>query len=85
MSALKGATFALLLLSLPSLGQNWQDCRQQKLRQLTLEQGIKEERYYYGYRSRSAMKKEVRRIDEWLWKECRRYSKKLRKLYQKRM
>ena len=77
--------FLLLIcgLGLPAsaFADNWPECRQQKLLSIKLDKAIRDGRLVSGYKSKSAMRKDLRAADKFVYKKCKRYRKKLRKLY----
>ena len=74
------AFLALSILAIPAFAADWPECRRAKLESVQLQQALRKGTILRGYRSRSAMRDDMRRKDKWLWRECRRYSGELRKL-----
>ncbi|MBB3048302.1 hypothetical protein FHR99_002576 [Litorivivens lipolytica] len=70
------------LLSWSCLAQavDWSDCRRGKLDALSLEQALRKGHMLRGYPDRSAMREALRERNDWLWRNCRRYSGKMRDL-----
>ncbi len=79
--------FAVLSCGLagPAQAADWRQCKSEKLEAIRLEKALRKGRRLKGYGSGAAMKRERRRIDEWLWKNCRSYYSELRDLYIGRM
>lgn len=59
---------------------DWSDCRRGKLDALSIEQALRKGYVLRGYADRSAMREALRERDRWLWRNCRRYSSKMRDL-----
>ena len=77
--------FSLLSFISTAQSADWPQCKTQKLESMRLEKALRKGRKLKGYASRNAMKRERRRIDDWLWKHCRYYDSELRDLYAERM
>lgn len=73
--------FLCIFLINTAVAAPWRECKTQKLESMRLEKALRKGRMLKGYSNRSAMRQERRRLDDWLWKNCRRYSSELRDLY----
>lgn len=74
---------AVLLVSVPwsgVYGAQWKECRQVKRESLRLQQALRKGVILRGYRDRPQMRDSLRDNNNWLWKQCRRYSSELREL-----
>ncbi|WP_269618776.1 hypothetical protein [Zhongshania sp. BJYM1] len=59
---------------------DWQACRARKVEAVRLEQALGDGKKLKGYASGAAMKKARRAKEDWIWKNCRYYSRRLRDL-----
>jgi hypothetical protein len=59
---------------------SWQSCRARKIETVRLEQALGAGEKLKGYASGAAMKKARRAKEDWLWKNCRGYSRRLREV-----
>ncbi len=57
---------------------DWPECESAKREAVRLQQALRDGRKLRGYNSGAAMKKARRSRDEWLRKNCRSYSRRLR-------
>lgn len=57
---------------------SWDACRARKIEAVRLEQALGDGKKLKGYSSGAAMKKARRAKEEWIWKNCRYYSRRLR-------
>lgn len=64
---------------------SWEKCKSRKLEAIRLEKALRRGSKVKGYRSREAMRRERRHLDDWLWRNCRYYDSELRDLYGKYM
>ena len=71
---------AVLSLALPTHAADWRACRAKKVEVVRLEQALGAGKKLTGYASGAAMKKARRSKEDWLWKHCRNYSRRLREV-----
>ena len=57
---------------------DWKACRAKKIETVRLEQALGDGKKLKGYSSGAAMKKARRAKEDWIWKNCRYYSRQLR-------
>lgn len=57
---------------------DWDACRARKIEAVRLEQALGDGKKLKGYASGAAMKKARRAKEDWIWKNCRYYSRRLR-------
>lgn len=69
-----------LFLSADLLAADWDACRARKIEAVQLEQALGKGKKLKGYASGAAMKKARRAKEDWIWKNCRYYSRRLRDL-----
>ena len=69
---------AVFVTALPVQAADWQSCRARKIEAVRLEQALGAGKKLKGYASGAAMKKARRAKEDWLWKYCRSYSRRLR-------
>ncbi|AKH68442.1 hypothetical protein IMCC21906_00750 [Spongiibacter sp. IMCC21906] len=68
-----------------SQAASWKSCKKRKQEAVRLEQALGKGKKLKGYKSGAAMKKARRNHEQWLWKNCRYYSSRLRDLEQELM
>ncbi len=71
---------AVLIFAAPVQAAGWQACRARKIETVRLEQALGAGKRLKGYASGAAMKKARRAKEDWLWKNCRSYSRRLREV-----
>jgi hypothetical protein len=59
---------------------SWEACRAKKIEVVRLEQALGDGKKLNGYASGAAMKKARRAKEDWIWKNCRYYSSRLRNI-----
>jgi|TARA_R110000772_G_scaffold155288_1_gene266361 hypothetical protein len=69
---------AVLTIAAPAQAADWRACRAKKVEVVRLEQALGAGKKLKGYASGAAMKKARRAKEDWLWKHCRSYSRRLR-------
>ncbi|MDF1693269.1 MAG: hypothetical protein P1U47_12890 [Zhongshania sp.] len=67
-----------LVMSHSARAADWKACRARKVEVVRLEQALGAGKKLKGYASGTAMKKARRSKEDWLWKHCRSYSRRLR-------
>ena len=64
---------------------DWAACKKRKVEAVKLDQALRRGHKRSGYKSGAAMKRARREAEQWLWKNCRYHSRRLRDIERQMM